>query len=273
MVAPIDGGNFDVKFINRFGVQKYCSDIGEYRERKGERSMFSQYDMEFEYNGRKGFAGPLAKYESEFVGTMKGDTKAHDDAKLRILLSLHQHFDYDVLNIVVGQPIIKHTAEEREKIVHMLQGTHTLTVNNVKRTFLIENVSVATEGASALLAKPEKGLIRIIDIGSGTINMATMNDFNFIDRDSTTLTLGLETLKTRNYDELARSIENKAHDNRWSRSDQVRLVGGGAESMLPYIQKRFPNTKVLYPEYLGKRYDPEYANVIGYQKIGEVLYG
>lgn len=90
-----------------FGVSRFISEIEEYRERNMIQE-FGEDNMIFEYKGRKGFAGSLAKYESELGGSRKGGTKAHNDAKIRILLAIHRYSDDMINDIVVGQPIGLH---------------------------------------------------------------------------------------------------------------------------------------------------------------------
>jgi plasmid segregation protein ParM len=124
--------------------------------------------MIVEYEGGKYFAGTLAKYESEFGGRMMGDSKAHEDCKLRILIALHR-IRFDTYQLVVGQPISRHNREEKEKIKQMLRGHHSITINERPRSFLIDKVEVAAEGGSAFWSCVQDGLIRIIDIGSGTV--------------------------------------------------------------------------------------------------------
>ena len=118
MIVAVDAGNHETKYCSQYGVGKFPSVLGEYRERRLEQ-RFSDYDMVWEYRGKKGFAGTLAKYESEFSGSIMGDSKAHEDAKIRILLALHILGDTDY-QIVVGQPINRHTPEEKLKIKVML---------------------------------------------------------------------------------------------------------------------------------------------------------
>lgn len=81
MIVGVDAGNYQVKVVHRKGVDIFPSDIEEYRERNLEQK-FSDNDMIVEYEGRKYFAGTLAKYESEFCSTMMGESKAHSGAEI-----------------------------------------------------------------------------------------------------------------------------------------------------------------------------------------------
>lgn len=85
-IVGIDPGNEEVKYASRFGVGKFKSAIGEYRNRHIE-SSHGRDNMIFEFNGRKGFEGTLALAESEFGGSLMGDSKAHED-KNKSLISI-----------------------------------------------------------------------------------------------------------------------------------------------------------------------------------------
>lgn len=105
MKIGIDAGNARVKVAGPTGIISLDASIGEWRGRKL-KNQHGPDDMEIEYRGRKYFAGSLARYESEFGGTIMGDTKAHDEAKLRVLIAIAR-YDVSDCSIVVGQPTIK----------------------------------------------------------------------------------------------------------------------------------------------------------------------
>lgn len=263
-IVGIDAGNNEVKVAHKDGVFKFASAIGEYRD----RNIVSQHgddDMIFEYNGRRGFAGTLALIESEFAGAIMGDSKAHEDAKLRILLALHRlKCPRNTFRIVVGQPIGKHTATEKDAIKRMLIGTHLLTVNSVRKLIVIDRVEVAAEGGVAFWSAPRNGLVRIIDVGSATINCATLMNKRYVDRDSFTLPFGFNTIKTRDLNELARGIYTHT-SAKWSPHDDVFTVGGIARELIEPLRKYYPRIKVLNDR-------PLYANALGMYAIGRALY-
>lgn len=271
----IDAGGSNVKVVTRFGVDQFVSDIGEYRDRNLE-TKFGDDDMIFEYEGKKGFAGSLARFECELGESIKGDTKAHEDAKLRVLLAIHRYSDSEIHNIVVGQPIGTHNEEEKDKIKNMLQGYHELTVNGIKKGFSIERVEVAPEGAVALMSEQKQGIQRVIDIGSGTINCASLNDMRFIDRDSFTIRQGMETTRNKDADQLARLIYARAVQHRWEKSDNVWIVGGGVDEVEKPLKLLFPNAKRLNPKHKSggkiKSIKPIYANAVGFFEIARRLY-
>lgn len=276
MFLGIDGGNENAKLCGPYGVARFSSELGEFRERNLIQ-RFSDEDMVVEYEGKKYFAGTLAKYESRLGGSRKGGSKAHHDAKLRILIAIHRYADDHVYDIIVGQPIGTHTPEEKEKIQNMLIGRHEITINDITKRFLIRSVNIAAEGASAAVADPKQGLFRIIDIGSGTINYATLNDMRYIDLESTTENIGLATVKSNDYGAISRTIANKALDNGWSINDDIYLVGGGAEILLPHLKEEFNKCQLLKPKVkVGngiQLVNPIYANAAGFYTLAVKKYG
>lgn len=263
-IVGIDAGNYKTKVVGQGGIDSFYSDIGTYRERKLV-ATHGDDDMVFDYRGQRGFAGTLAKVETRYGGTIGGETKAHDDALLRVLLGLHRYatkHGVATFNIVVGQPISRHTDAEKAKIKRMFAGGHEITVNNVRKTIRITRVEVAAEGGAAFWSAPESGLIRIIDVGSATINCASLLNGSYVDLASFTLGYGLDP---NDLSGLVRAITINAIKNGWAKTDEIRLVGGAANVLEPLIRDEFPNTKVL-PR-------PMYANAIGFYTIGRRVYG
>ncbi|OIJ12641.1 hypothetical protein BKP37_12620 [Anaerobacillus alkalilacustris] len=273
MILGIDAGNYEVKVMGPYGPYKFLSCLGEWRKRKLEQT-FSKDDMEYYFEGKRGFAGTLAKYESEFIRSRMGDTKAHEDARLRVLLAIHRYSDAFEHSVVVGQPIEKHDHIEKNAIKEMLRGRHELEVNGVTKTIVIRRVEVAAEGAASFWCQPELGIVRIIDIGSGTVNGATLNDKRYIDKEAFTLNYGMNTNKSNDLESLAESIITKA--NKWGRQDFVRLIGGSAEMLAPYLKKYFNNLSVFEPTiFEGNSYKlvhPVYANSIGFYEIARSVF-
>lgn len=272
----IDGGNYNVKVCNKNGVYHFLSCLGEWRQRNLS-SQFGDDDMEWEYEGAKGFAGTLAKYESEFLRERMGSSKAHDDALLRILLAIHRYGGKETVHdLVVGQPIINHTQEEKQRIKEMLKQQHTIKVNGVSKTFWIRNVEVAAEGGAAYWStKVHAPVIRLIDVGSGTVNLATIDNGRFIDRDSTTLKFGVESTKTKDISLMADSIIASTA-GKWEQDDVVLIAGGIADEVQPFIQKHYKQTDVIKPiiEASGEITfaHPMYANAVGFYHIARGLY-
>lgn len=271
MIISIDAGNYEVKVVGKYGLMKFLSNIGEGRD-INLKQQHGEDDMIFEYEGRVGFAGSLAKYESEFSGAIMGMTKFHSDTKLRVLLAIHRYCTMhnlinDEFQIIVGQPIKMHTPEEKGKLKVLLTGEHTITVNKIKKTFKITNVEVCSECASSFWSNPKNGLVRIIDLGGGTCNYATILDARFIDKDSDTIMFGMETNKSQDLLALSRGIATTTL-KKWDKEDTVLVVGGAAEKLIPHLKQFYPNAEVLYPIFNQKYQNPSFANAIAFYNIG-----
>lgn len=275
MRLGIDSGNYCVKICGEKGLLHFNSAIGEAREIKLQQ-QHGYDDMVFEYEGERGFAGSLALYESEFGGSIMGLSKMHRDTKLRTLIGIHRYCEaYKVsdteFDIVVGQPIANHTIEEKEKIKSMLKGEHTIIVNGVEKTFTINKIEVAAEGVTSHWSNPRQGKVRILDIGSGTVNYATIIDSRYVDKDSGTLAFGVNTNKSDSIKSLSRGIATHTL-KKWSANDKVLLVGGIAETILPHVKEYFPNADVLYPIFNGQYVNPIYANAIAFYIVAVNIY-
>ncbi|MGG2091299.1 hypothetical protein AB1283_00850 [Bacillus sp. S13(2024)] len=273
-IVVIDPGNKEVKGVTKEGVFSFNSFLGESRERRLE----TQYNDEMIgiYNGMPFFAGELAQYESEFPRNSMGLSKAHEDAKLRILIALHRFSKSREVSIIVGQTIEMHNPTEKQQIKNMLLGEHKLLLNGVEKKLYIKRVEVAAEGASAYwCCKDENELVRIIDVGSGTVNVATVREGQFIDKESFTLGFGAESTKTRDLQAMSYGIISAL--NRFNKDDPFRLVGGVAEKIKPYLETRFTDCKVIRPTLKVKSkltsVHSKFANAVGMYNIAQMVYG
>lgn len=271
MILGVDGGNFKVKIAGPKGLESFHSAIGEWRKRELENE-YGPEDMEWEYDGKKGFAGTLAINESEFAETMHGETKANEDAKMRILLGLYRYGVSNEYKIVVGQPKTKYNDTEKKKIKDMLIGKHTLKVNGDTRTFAITRCEVSPESAAVGLINPREGIVRVIDVGSGTVGLGSVNDKRFNDRDSDTLSFGLNTVKTKDYGAIARRIGIHALKT-WDDEDYTRVVGGGASKLAEPLKEYFSNAELYRPMFGTSPAGPEFANAIAFYEIARKIYG
>lgn len=266
MITAIDAGNYNTKFFDGKTLRKFPSVVGMDTRERNLDQVHGDYDFEWSYEKKSGYAGTLAQYESLCGESRRGDTKAHFDAKLRTLIALHQFTDATEHEIVVGQPIKKHTKVEKERIKQMFIGKHDLTVNGKRKILVIKNCEVAAEGASSGLLLPNVTKTRVIDIGSGTVNYATIENKRFIDKESFTLGKGLETFENIDLIAFARQIAVYAINKDWSESDVVCVCGGGAEKLCEALKDYFPNVQILLP-------DAEYSNVRAFYMIARKLYG
>jgi plasmid segregation protein ParM len=153
----------------------------------------------------------------------------------------------------------------------MLKGWHTIVVNGIEKSFHIRNVECAAEGISSFWSNPQNGLVRILDIGSGTVNYSTVFDQRYIDKDSGTLSFGVNTNKSNNLQALARGIATHTL-KKWSPQDRVFVVGGISDTILPHLKQYFPNVEVLYPIFNQQYINPIIANAIAFYIIGVNIY-
>jgi plasmid segregation protein ParM len=275
MRLGVDAGNFRVKICGEAGLMDFLSAIGESRDINLQQ-IHGIDDMYFQYEGMEGFAGSLAIYESEFSGSIMGDTKAHYDTKLRILLGIHRYTTlYNIqennFKIVVGQPIVKHNPSEKERIRNLIKGDHTITVNGIKKTFSISAVEVAAEGATSYISNPTQGLVRILDVGSATVNYSTILNGRFIDRESGTLPFGANTNKSNSLQFLTRGIATHIL-KKWNSNDKVFIIGGASEQLLPYLRDYLTDVQILHPIYKKKFAHYAYANAVAFYNLAVNIY-
>lgn len=282
-ILGIDAGNHQVKVVGPTGTDRFSSMLGDWREIKLKNAPGPD-DMEVEFQGKKWFAGTLAENESFLAGSRKGVTKANDEVLLRVLLALFRYDEEQTHDIIVGQPIKSHTDEEKEKIIDMLTGKHEITVNGKPRTIRIRDVGVAAEGASVGLLEPIRGTMRILDVGSGTINWATVGyngkTVRFYDKDSGTEEHGMATVGTVDIEKLAWSLGSTL-TKRWSDMDNVRVVGAVADELIQPLKAHFPNAEVYRPLVAAENgsridvqtMDPVYANAVAFFTIARAKYG
>jgi plasmid segregation protein ParM len=275
MLIGADGGNHETKIVTPNGAFKFRSCLGEYREFNIDKGDLSTDDMIFEYKGRKGFAGTLAENESLFIREMAGDTKAHEDALIRILIGIHRFANGLEHDIIVGQPIRKHKAE-KERMVEMFKGNHTIAVNGITKTFTIRNVAIAPEGAAAYWAyKGTEDKVRIIDVGSGTVNCATISEGRFIDRDSFTLSFGANSEEQYEKERLAEAIIANS-SKRWDKNDCVRICGGISEIVKPMLANYFTDIQIIRLTVREgnslKVAHPVFANAVGFYELARNCY-
>lgn len=277
LILGIDAGNHMAKVAGPFGTDSYRTALCSWFERDIVE-MHGADDMEFDIDGRKGFAGTIAVYEDEFGGgSMFGDTKAHEDTKIRVLLSIYRYgkkygIDIKEVSLVTGQPIISHKDTDKAKIQDMLTGHHSFTVNGEDLAFHITEVGVGAEGAGAFWSDVRAGKIRQIDIGSGTVNCATVIDKLFINNASSTFNFGMETVKRKeDLASVARGVIQNTTKLKWDRSDNVRVCGGIAKDILPYIANYYSKAELLQPVLQEGSHvtvaDPVFANAIGFYKL------
>ncbi|WP_338652671.1 hypothetical protein V6B14_12745 [Sporosarcina psychrophila] len=282
LILGIDAGNNGAKVAGPYGLDISKTAICGWFERDIEET-FGDDDTEFEICGRKGFAGSIAEEEDEYGGgSMFGDTKAHDDTKVRVLLAANRYIkkycpQVNTLKIVVGQPIATHKDSEKKKIEDMLLYGHEFVVNGERVSYFIEEVRVAIEGGGAFWSRPEIGLVRILDIGSGTVNAVTTKDKKIINNSSSTFNFGAETIRNKSdMSGMARGIIQNTTKLKWHKDDFVLVCGGIADRVAMHLKNHFTNIEVLSPQFQYQDgitvAHPVYANAIGFYNIAKGVY-
>src|SRR5690606_25466293 len=111
--------------------------------------------------------------------------------------------------------------DEKGKIIDMVRGEHVFWVNGRRQRVQVDEVGVGAEGSSAYWGKVSDGRVRIIDVGSGTVNCATIHDAKHIHSASGTFNFGTETLTRKgNLEGLVRGIVRSTTELRWNRRDK-----------------------------------------------------
>jgi plasmid segregation protein ParM len=281
-ILSVDPGNHGGKTVGLYGYDYFKTNICDWFERNVGES-FGNDDMEFEIDGRKGYAGPIATYENEFgASSMFGDSKAHEDAKIRVLLCISRYLDkfcpkIQSVSIITSQPITGHTELEKEKIIEMLMGDHRFMLNGVERKIKIKNVKVAAEGSVAYWSADLPKDLEIIDIGSGTVNAAKIRDKKHINAGSDTFNFGTETVRNKeDFSAIARGIALNISRLKWERNSSIFVCGGIAKDVLDPLKKHYVNAQILTPKYKQKTkitiMHPVFANAVGMFELAKRVY-
>lgn len=277
LILGMDAGNHRAKVAGPFGIDSYRTAICDWFERDIVE-VHGKDDMEFEIDGRKGYAGSIAEFEDEFGGgSMFGDNKAHEDTKIRVLLAIYRYINryapgLQNVSLVTGQPITSHKESEKAKIREMLIGPHNFVVNGYWQHIHIQDVRVAPEGSGAFWSNPVNGTVRIIDIGSGTVNAASIIDKRHINNASDTFNFGMETVNNKEeLASIARGIIRATTTLKWQKNDSVYVCGGVANDILPYIQEHYITAQSLKPQLregnMLMSTEPVYANAVGFYNL------
>lgn len=212
--------------------------------------------------------------ESSYPLKMFTDSKQNVYYDISILLACHQ-FGYDKNYVVNCVPVASHTKDEREGLSERLKKEWTVTVNGITKTFSIEEIKVVPEGATGYFVKRHEGKTRWVDIGSRTVNYATVirdeKGIRFINNESNTFYgAGLEAnniphghynggMQLANY--LCGQLLAK-----WHKNDTVYLLGGGAlnKGIVDGFKNYFPKSSVVD--------NPKKANLDGMWELSKEVF-
>lgn len=268
-VVGFDNGGSSSCIVTKNIQEKFPSVKGHFGHRNLTVSN-GKYDYIVEHKGKKYVMGTLAKYDHQLPLQMHTNSKQNIFYDLSILVGIHQ-FGYLSNYLVTSVPIKMYNDDEKTGIIKRLKGSHTITVNDVTKTFSITEVKVAPETAVAYWIDEPRGKNRFIDLGSRTIGYATTinedGENRFLDTESGTyFGKGLEALE-ESYDSesLAEYIGGRL-SKFWNENDTVYLLGGGAldENLVNYIKKFFPKAQVLG--------NPVMSNALGMYMLGRMAY-
>ena len=170
---------------------------------------------------------------------------------------------------------------------------HRVEINGRQKTIVINDIGIVPEAGGAYWNAVLDGQgrvansfiagqrVRIVDVGSRTVNYCTIDKREYIDRDSGTLPYGV--IELMNADKASRedakgiSEDKKDHfarriagdlSKKWLKyvpdSDLVLLTGGGSILLHEYLQRHFLVNQLV---------DTVYANAEGFYKMGVARWG
>lgn len=279
LILGIDGGGYEVKVAGPFGAISFKSNLAPYFKPKVDEEHGDD-DMVFEIDNRKGFAGTIAKNDNRLGGKNRlGITKAHQDAKIRILLGIYRYLKtYDLepstISIVVGQPYDGHNEADKQAIKDMLKGPHPIIVNDEAITIRIGEIGVAPEGTAAFWSGNQaypNG--KVMDFGSGTINLISFFELKVLASGSKTLDYGAET-PDYSHEQITDAAINETISKGWQKDSNVLVCGGIAGKITKIVQQEYPKAEVLIPTLVlddGNKQilEPKFANAVGNYNIAK----
>lgn len=266
----VDDGGSNTVVVTRNVIEIFPSVKGIYGNRTLTQ-VTSKHDFIVEYKNEKYVLGTLSKFDCEYPLQIFSKSKQHDFFDLSVLTAIHQ-YGYSSNYLVVSVPVKMHTEEEKQGRIRRLRGSHTLTVNGVTKTFLVADVKVSAESATAYFVDKPSGMTRFLDIGSRTVNFSTSL---CIDGNCRMIDTGSGTFFDKGLEALGEGFNAKALADytcgqllaKWNSDDVVYLLGGGAlnEELVQHIKFYFPNLQVMD--------DPITASARGMFNLGVIGYG
>jgi plasmid segregation protein ParM len=291
VIIGIDCGRSYVKTVTK-GLRKgelyrdsFESIVGSGRQLKINKRAANEIECWFE--DKHYFVGSLADDESLDARQLML-TKNHKDTLVLTLVAAARAGAHGKISVVTGLPVENHTPEQKQAIADLLSGegqTYRIDVNGTKYSIKLDRVAVAVEGGAAYWSeeKPVDGLVRVLDIGSKTVNYVTIKNKRFRDRGSGTLNKGVETMGNASAAEHVESIAGSLGREGWEENDEVIVAGGKAVELLPHVQEFFPNARLpridwnVFPHLKDKEDNEKaaelakFANAIGFYRMGAAM--
>jgi plasmid segregation protein ParM len=261
-IIGVDPGRFKVKVWHGRGSFDFYSNLGEYRDIEFEDER-GEDDFLGEYNGMKFSGGTLARRESEHGDSMMTESKLNQDTVILVLIALHRAFESSEIGMVTGLPV-KHHKKDKGSLKKMIEGYKSITVNGIKKSFLIR-CEVSPECSSVFRYAEAGKVVRGLNVGSRTVNALTFEDGVKIGKESDTFDFGMESGKTKDPSAIARSTASKTGALKWHREDAIRLIGGGALEVVEHLKGYYPN--IIVPT------NPRYADAKAFYDTAREIYG
>lgn len=289
-VIGIDVGRNRVKAVSSAGRVDFPSVVGEWQE----RNLSNGGNYEVTVDDKHLFVGDLAIRESYCLREMATASKVHEESRILFLTALALLTrDGEAVNVVTGLPVAQHTPTGKAEFKNLLEGVHRVVINGKRKTIIINDIGIVPEAGGAYWhtvlddhghisnAFIVQQKVRIVDVGSRTVNYCTIDKREYIDRDSGTLPYGVIELmnadKGSREDESNVGDEVKSHFSRkiagdlskkWlkyqSDNDLVLLTGGGSIFLGNHLSRHFMVNQLV---------DTVYANAEGFYKMGMARWG
>lgn len=246
----------------------FPSVVGEARDLR----LGDDGDYRVSIDGQSYFVGALAE-ESFARREMATESKVTPETAVLFLTALALAGGGDV---ATGLPVSHHSPDGKAALERLLWGAHRVTVNGATSVVKVERLTIVPEGAASFwgMVLNDEGRIvrpgltgkrvRVLDLGSRTVNYVTLIGGKYLDRESGTLGYGCLELDHVADAQLTRRIigDLAKHLADLRPSDDFLLTGGGALRLGSYFRRDYPNSETVN--------DPVYANAIGYRKLGVI---
>lgn len=271
-IVAIDTGRATTKVATHNKQLSFKSIVGDWQV----RNLSFEGEWEVEINSEKYFISDLAESESIAARKMTTKSKIHLESKVCILSALAMVAEEEYPHIFLGVPVDQFNQEIKMEMLNLLKGEYYVKINGQLKHLFIDDITICPEGAGTFhysLAKYpflENSKVRILDIGSRTVNMVVVNNKKFISRDSGTLNYGALMLEETSLTQEQLSMKIIADlSKKWmeydQKSDVFLLTGGGSTLLEKWLKPNFSSCKLVE--------DPIMSNVLGFLKMAEIKIG
>jgi len=249
-VIAIDVGRSGVKVVSDDKEKYFPSKVGGARD----MDIGENGDYVVTVNGQDFFVGDMSM-ESYTQREMATKTKMHDESKILFATGIATVVNDPVVYVTTGLPIDLH-GQQKVAMADFLQGQYHVSLNGKEKSFLVKEVGIVPEGAGIYWRlqnfNKKNNNIRIINLGSRTINALTVKNGRFWDKESACLDWGMfemdvagDTLGVK--EQFARKIKgdiSKTWLTYQADSDIVVIGGGGALRLGEQLKGQFLVTHI-----------------------------